>query len=70
MTKCLKLLQQFTSPKIKKLAQKVLKSRGMLTTGETRELGASVMAYVSPPKEGTAFAVFLRCHGILKDRTG
>jgi hypothetical protein len=43
-----------TSPKIKKLAQKAMKSPSMLTTEETRELGASVMAYVSPPKEGTA----------------
>ena len=43
-----------TSPKIKKLAQKALKSPSMLTTAETRELGASVIAYVSPPKEGTA----------------
>jgi hypothetical protein len=43
-----------TSPKIKKLAQKALKSPSMLTTEETRELGASVMAYVSPPKEGIA----------------
>jgi hypothetical protein len=32
-----------TSPKIKKLAQKALKSPSMLTTEET-----SVMAYVSP----------------------
>ena len=43
-----------TSPKIKKLAQKALKSPSMLTTAETRELGASVIAYVSPPKEETA----------------
>jgi hypothetical protein len=40
-----------TSPKIKKLAQKALKSPSMLTTAETRELGASVMAYVSAPKD-------------------
>ena len=40
-----------TSPKIKKLAQKALKSPSMMTTAETRELGASVMAHVSPPKE-------------------
>ena len=42
-----------TSPKIKKLAQKALKSPSMLTTEETRELGASVMVHVSPPKERT-----------------
>ena len=40
-----------TSPKIKKLAAKALKSPSMLTTEETRELGASVMAHVSLPKE-------------------
>jgi len=40
-----------TSPKLKKLAQKALKSPSMLTTEETRELGASVLAYLSPPKE-------------------
>jgi hypothetical protein len=40
-----------TSPKLKKLAQKAVKSPSMLTTEETRELGASVMAYLSPPKE-------------------
>ena len=40
-----------TSPKIKKLAQKALKSPSMLTTAETRELGASIMAYVSAPKD-------------------
>jgi hypothetical protein len=40
-----------TSPKIKKLAQKALKSPSMMSTAETRELGASVMAHVSPPKE-------------------
>lgn len=39
-----------TSPKIKKLAQKALKTPSMLTTAETRELGESVMAHVSPPK--------------------
>jgi hypothetical protein len=43
------------SPKIKKLAQKALKSPSMMTTVEKRELGQSVMAFVSPPKEGTAF---------------
>lgn len=43
-----------TSPKIKKLARKAVKSPSMLTTQETRELGASVIAYVSPPKEETA----------------
>ncbi|WP_157478424.1 RNA polymerase subunit sigma [Granulicella tundricola] len=40
-----------TSPKIKKLAQKAMKSPSMMSTAETRELGASVMAHVSPPKE-------------------
>jgi hypothetical protein len=40
-----------TSPKLKKLAQKALKSPSMLTTEETRELGASVMAYLSPSKD-------------------
>jgi hypothetical protein len=40
-----------TSPKVKKLAQKAMKSPSMLTTAETRELGASVMAHVSPPKD-------------------
>ena len=40
-----------TSPKVKKLAQKALKSPSVLTTEETRELGASVMAHLSPPKE-------------------
>jgi hypothetical protein len=40
-----------TSPKIKKLAQKAIKSPSMLTTEETRELGAAVMAHVSPVKE-------------------
>lgn len=40
-----------TSPKVKKLAQKALKSPSMLTTEETRELGASVVAFLSPPKE-------------------
>jgi hypothetical protein len=40
-----------TSPKIKKLAQKAAKSPSMMTTAETRELGASVMAHVSPPKD-------------------
>jgi hypothetical protein len=43
-----------TSPKIKKLAHKAVKSPSMLTTQETRELGASVIAYVSPPKDETA----------------
>ncbi len=43
-----------TSPKIKKLAQKAVNSPSMLTTQETRELGASVIAYVSPPKDDTA----------------
>ncbi|MBB5060225.1 hypothetical protein HDF16_004961 [Granulicella aggregans] len=40
-----------TSPKVKKLAQKALQSPSMLTTEETRELGASVMAHLSPPNE-------------------
>lgn len=40
-----------TSPKIKKLAQKAAKSPSMMTTAETRELGVSVMAHVSPPKD-------------------
>jgi len=40
-----------TSPKIKKLAQKAVKTPSMLTTAETRELGESVMAHLSPPKE-------------------
>ena len=40
-----------TSPKIKKLAQKAVKAPSLLTTAETRELGESVMAHLSPPKE-------------------
>ncbi|MBB5061148.1 hypothetical protein HDF16_005884 [Granulicella aggregans] len=40
-----------TSPKVKKLAQKALKSPSMLTTEETRELGASVVAFLSPPRD-------------------
>jgi len=40
-----------TSLKVKKLAQKALKSPSMLTTEETRELGASVMAHLSPSKD-------------------
>ena len=40
-----------TSPKIKKLAVKAAKSPSMLTTEETRELGASVLAHLSPPKD-------------------
>lgn len=40
-----------TSPKFKKLAKKALQSPSMLTTEETRELGASVMAYLSSPKD-------------------
>jgi hypothetical protein len=43
-----------TSPKIKKLAAKAAKSPSMLTTEETRELGASVLAHLSPPKEVSA----------------
>jgi hypothetical protein len=40
-----------TSPKIKKLAAKAVKSPSMLTTEETRELGASVTAHLSSLKE-------------------
>jgi hypothetical protein len=43
-----------TSPKIKKLAAKAAKSPSMLTTEETRELGASVLAHLSPAKEVSA----------------
>jgi hypothetical protein len=43
-----------TSPKIKKLASKAAKSPSMLTTAETRELGASVSNHLSPPKEVSA----------------
>jgi hypothetical protein len=39
------------SPKIKKLAAKAAKSPSMLTTEETRELGAAVTAHLSPLKE-------------------
>jgi hypothetical protein len=46
-----------TSPKIKKLAAKAAKSPSMLTTEETRELGASVLAHLSPPKEGASIPV-------------
>jgi hypothetical protein len=46
-----------TSPKVKKLAQKAFKSPSVLTTEETRELGASVMAFLSPPKETNPVAV-------------
>jgi hypothetical protein len=42
-----------TSPKIKKLAQKASKSPSMMSTAETRELGASVVAHLFPLKEGT-----------------
>jgi len=45
-----------TSPKIKKLAQKALTSPSMLTTAETRELGASVVAHVSPSMETSSVA--------------
>lgn len=41
------------SPKLKKLAQKALKSPSMLTTEETRELGASVMAHITPPVDAS-----------------
>jgi hypothetical protein len=51
-----KLPAAITSPKIKKLAAKALKSPSMLTTAETRELGASVMAHISPPKEAPPVA--------------
>jgi len=40
-----------TSPKIKKLAQKAVKTPSLLTTAETRELGESVLAHVSTSKE-------------------
>jgi hypothetical protein len=40
-----------TSPKIKKLAAKAMKSPSMLTTAETRDLCTSVLAFVSPPKD-------------------
>jgi hypothetical protein len=40
-----------TSPRIKKLAAKAVKSPSMLTTEETRELGAAVTAHLSPLKE-------------------
>jgi ABC-type enterochelin transport system permease subunit len=43
-----------TSLKIKKLAKKAFTSPSMLTTVETRELGASVLAFISPPKEVAA----------------
>jgi hypothetical protein len=45
-----------TSPKVKKLAQKASKSPSMLTTEETRELGASVMAFLSPPQAVSSVA--------------
>jgi hypothetical protein len=45
-----------TSPKIKKLAAKAQKTPSMLTTAETRELGAAVTAFVSPPKDGAVKA--------------
>jgi hypothetical protein len=45
-----------TSPKIKKLAAKAVKAPSMLTTEETRELGASVMAHLSPTKEASPVA--------------
>jgi hypothetical protein len=46
-----------TSPKIKKLAAKAVKSPSMLTTEETRELGASVMAHLSPANEDSSIAL-------------
>jgi len=45
-----------TSPKIKKLAKKALTAPSMLTNAETRELGASVMHFVSPPKDSAPVA--------------
>jgi len=51
---CVKHLQQLRRPKIKKLAAKAMKSPTMLTTAETRELGASLSALVSPPKDVSA----------------
>jgi hypothetical protein len=43
-----------TSPKIKKLAAKAVKSPSMLTTVETRELGATILAHLSPPQDAAA----------------
>ena len=37
-----------SSPKIRKLAAKALNAPSMLTTEETRTLGASVVAHLSP----------------------
>ena len=37
-----------SSPKIRKLAIKALNAPSMLTTEETRTLGASVVAYLNP----------------------
>ena len=37
-----------TSPKVRKLATKALKSPSMLTTEETRALGAAVVAHLNP----------------------
>jgi hypothetical protein len=51
MVQCLKLPLQVTSPKIKKPAAKAAKSSSMLITEETRELGASVTAHLSPLKK-------------------
>ena len=45
-----------TSPKIKKLAAKAAKSPSMLSTAETRELGASILAFLSPPKDDAPVA--------------
>jgi hypothetical protein len=45
-----------TSPKIKLLAAKAVKSPSMLTTEETRKLGASVIAHLSPAKEESSVA--------------
>ena len=46
-----------TFPRIKKLAQKALKSPSILSTAETRELGASVMAHLSPSDAGSSVPV-------------
>lgn len=46
-----------TSPKIKKLAAKAVQSPSMLTTEETRELGTSVLAHLSPAKEDSSVPV-------------
>ena len=45
-----------TSPKIKKLAARALAAPSMLSTAETRELAASVMAHIEPRAESEAKA--------------